>query len=100
MAILEIGEIRREYAGVHFKITKQDTTILRRHNFEKTMDNGVNIVSCAYPEIKEQSRDFFVRGSRSEKDDNVCVCSEEFFEEIQEAIKEPNERFGYEEVYE
>lgn len=99
MNILEIEIIRRECNDVYFRIIKQDTRILKRDDFEECMSNGIRICSINSPEARRKEDTFFIRGDMKHRDLDECVCSETFFCEIVDAIKELNEKYLYEEVY-
>lgn len=99
MSVLEIEETRRKYGEVYFKITKQDTRILKRAYFNKRMSNGAIISSVNAPEARESESTFFIRGDMKRRDSDECCCDEYFFEQIVEAIKELNGIYTYEEVY-
>lgn len=100
MSVLEIEETRRKYGEVYFKITKQYTRILKRYYFDEDMSNGIRIYSVNAPEAREEENTFFIRGNVQRRDFDECCCDEYFFEQIVEAIKELNEIYTYEEVYE
>lgn len=67
MSVLEIEEIWRKYGEVYFKITKQNTEILKRADFNKRMSNGVRICSCNAPEARRSDNTFFIMGDMKEE---------------------------------
>ncbi|MCI7342513.1 MAG: hypothetical protein MSH33_01040 [Fusobacterium necrophorum] len=74
-----------------WRITKQDTDVLKRYDFK---DTDINVISCVYPCFNKSKGMLFIRGSGKKLDDCVNICTDEEKTIIEEKMKAINEKYG------
>ncbi|RXZ26906.1 hypothetical protein EPT55_07740 [Fusobacterium necrophorum] len=74
-----------------WRITKQDTDVLKRYDFK---DTDINVISCVYPSFNKSKGMLFIRGSSNKLDDCVNLCTNEEKTIIEEKMKAINEKYG------
>lgn len=74
-----------------WRITKQDTDVLKRVDFK---DREINVISCVYPCFNKIERMLFIRGSGKNLDDCINICTDEEKTIIEEKVKAINEKYG------
>lgn len=72
-----------------WRITKQDTDVLKRYSFK---DTDINAISCLHPCFAKGT--LFIRGRFGNLDDCVNVCTDKEKTIIEEKVKDINEKYG------
>ena len=88
--VLEI-EFKQVWDKWVWRITKQDTDVLKRFDFK---DTEINVISYVYPCFNKSKGMLLIRGSAKKLDDCVQICTEEEKTIIEEKVKAINEKYG------
>lgn len=88
--VLEI-EFKQIWDKWVWRITKQDTGVLKRGDFK---DKRINVISCVYPCFNRIEGMLFIRGSGKNLDDNIKICTNEEKTIIEGKVKAINEKYG------